>query len=488
MRQTIIIGTGNESLDELIKSDMEEANIGTVVATVTTRNSLVKRFMETEATLIFIGEELVGDEGTDEEWERIIEEMKRISLQLRIVYFCQRPADDLFLTKLTTQFVFDIFNDGQLPASYLEQLTSPPVFKNIEKFRGKVGEAAKQIAEKSKEQRAEEIISQGISNEKKEKVKDKEREKEPKTKVITQVVEREKLVHVYEQMYIQPQLIAVASAFPGAGSSILIRMLAEYLNNLSLKVGVCESPYAPYSWFELIHGAKLLIESDQGASWKSWHRQILEEESVTRGSELTANGVGYMVRHLDELLDSWDIMHTAHLVGFGRHYPILFYDLSTGLADERERIILKQANQVILVSGYDPLRVNREHKAYEETLRMIRDKVIVVANKSTSWLHKENEEGFKRAYGVNHVHQLPVIPSLPDIYMSGESFWQSAFIKGDVREQIKSVFEDIAAELLTEDLVKKLMPKESKGFFKKLAGGFRKERAHSSAELDDSPA
>ncbi|MBP1157332.1 hypothetical protein ACVKN2_002156 [Paenibacillus sp. PvR018] len=52
--------------------------------------------------MVFVGEELVGEEGTDEEWERIIEELRRISLQIRIVYFCHRPADDLFLTKLTT--------------------------------------------------------------------------------------------------------------------------------------------------------------------------------------------------------------------------------------------------------------------------------------------------------------------------------------------------------------------------------------------------
>ncbi|WP_240422149.1 hypothetical protein [Paenibacillus periandrae] len=54
---------------------------------------------------------------------------------------------------------------------------------------------------------------------------------------------------------------------------------------------------------------------------------------------------------------------------------------------------------------------------------------IVVSNKSTTWLHKENEEGLKKAYGVNHVYPLPIIPAMPDIYTSGDSFWESAFIK-----------------------------------------------------------
>jgi hypothetical protein len=479
MRHTIIIGTGDEKLDELIKTDLEEAGIGSVVATVITRNTIVKRFMETQASMIFIGEELIGDEGTDEEWERIINEIRRVSLQIRIVYFCHRPADDLFLTKLTTYSVFDIFNEGQLPPSYLEQLSKPPEYKNIEPFRGKVMEAAQEFAEKSKEARAEEIISQGIKEKKL---------KEPKERVVTEIVEREKLIHVYEKLYIKPQLFVLASAFPGAGSSIIGKMLAEYLSTFGLQTGVVESPFSAYSWFELIHGTKILRETKNEVGWKSWHRQILEDETIELETEFSANGVAYMVKGRDDVLDGWDLMHTAHLVGYSRNYPILFYDMSTCLPDEREKIILRQANKVILVSGYDPLRVNREHRSYEEALRTIRDKVIVLANKSTSWLHKENEEGLKQAYGVRHVYQLPIISSMPDVYMSGESFWQSAFVKNDVREQARKVLEELANELLTADLMKKLAPKEKQSFFGKLTGGFRKERTLPAAEMDDSPA
>ncbi|WP_240420340.1 hypothetical protein [Paenibacillus periandrae] len=482
MRHTIIIGTGNEHLDDLIKTDMEEASIGSVVATVTTRNTVIKRFMETEASMIFIGEELVGDDGSDDEWERIIEEIRRISLQIRIVYFCDRPAEDLFLTKLTTHSVYDIFNEGKLPPSYLEQLKIPPAYKNIEKFRGKVAEAAQQIAEKSREQRAEEIIREGI------------KEQQPKkTKVVKEVakevVEREKLVHVYERLFVKPQLIVIASAFPGAGSSIIARMLSEYLVNLTLQVGICESPYNPYSYFELIHGLKLLRDQKFDTGWKSWHRQILEDETIEIGTELYSHGVAYMIKHRDDILKDWDMMHTAHLVGFARHYPILIYDMSSsGLSDEREKIILRQANKIILVSGYDPLRVNRDYKQYEETLRTIRDKVIVVSNKSTTWLHKENEEGLKKAYGVNHIYPLPVIPAMPDIYMSGDSFWESAFIKTDTHEHIKSVFAEISVELLTAELIQKLIKKDKQGFIGKIINKFKKENKQPPAELDDSPA
>jgi hypothetical protein len=191
MRHTIIIGTGNEQLDELIKTDLEENGVGTVVAKVSTRNNIIKRFMETEASMLFIGEDLVGEAGTDEEWENIIDELRRVSLQIRIIYLCQRPAEDIFLTKLTTYSVHDIFNDGQLPPSYVEQLSKATAYKNIEKFRGNVTSVSQQFIEKSREQRAEEIISQG------KKPKD---PKEPKEKRVIEVRERMVAVPIYERL------------------------------------------------------------------------------------------------------------------------------------------------------------------------------------------------------------------------------------------------------------------------------------------------
>ncbi len=227
MIQTIIIATGNEELDNLIKEDLEHAKIGQVVSTVNTRNMLVKRFIETQANIIFLGDELIGELGTDDEWEQIIEDLRRISLQLRIVFFCDRSEQDIFLTKLTTHAVFDIFNEGNLPNSYLEQLSIPPEYKNIEKFRGKVNEIAQKIVERSAEQKAEEIISQGIVI----------KQDEPKrVRIVKEVVEKEKIV--YEQLFVQPQLVVVASAFPYAGSSIFTRILAEYLNELNIQVAI----------------------------------------------------------------------------------------------------------------------------------------------------------------------------------------------------------------------------------------------------------
>jgi hypothetical protein len=180
----------------------------------------------------------------------------------------------------------------------------------------------------------------------------------------------------------------LASAFSGAGSSIVGRMIAEYLQSFGLQVGIVESPFAPYSWYELIHASKLIRESKKDLhEWRSWHRQIAEEETVELDTELKSNGVGYIIKKREDNLESWDLMKTADLVGFSRHYPILFYDMSTGISDEREKIILRQANKVILVSGYDPLRVNREHREYKDVLSgIVKGKLIVLANKSSSWL------------------------------------------------------------------------------------------------------
>ncbi|WP_150274124.1 hypothetical protein [Paenibacillus tepidiphilus] len=478
MNYTIIIATGNEELDNLIKEDLEHAKVGVIVSTVNTRNMLVKRFIETQANMLFLGDELIGELGTDEEWEQIIEDLRRISLQLRIVFFCDRSEQDIFLTKLTTHSVFDIFNEGSLPNSYLEQLAIPPAYKNIEKFRGKVNQIAQQISEMSTEQKAEEIISQGINI---------KQEEPKKVRIVKEVVEKEKIV--YEQLFIQPQLIAVASAFPYAGSSIFTRIFAEYLNDLNIQVGVCESPVAENSWYDLIHGDSIIRNKELSYPWSSWHKQILEKESVQAGTELISNGVPYIVKHREDCIEQqWELMSTAHLVGFARSYPILFYDMSNGLNDERERIILKQANKVILVSGFDPLRVNREHKKYTDSLRIIQDKVIVIANRSSPELHKQHSLGLQEAYGVDHLYNLPMISELSEIYVNGEAFWQNKRLSDEMQNELESLFLKIAGEIISPEILKKIKPVKRTGFWNKLLRKRKKKDNLNEAlqdEMDD---
>ncbi|RJG21352.1 hypothetical protein [Paenibacillus thiaminolyticus] len=440
---TIIIGTGHEQLDDLIQSDMESQSLGQVVSKVTTRQILVSRIMETSASLVFIGDELIGEAGTDDEWERIIDDIRRISVSIRIVFFCDRPDDDLFLTKLTTYSIYDIFNHGRLPETYLTQLAQQPAFKNIEKFRPvhQVQSAAEQFLKKSKESQAEEIIQKGV----RQKVQLSESETEPQ--IIERTITKEVPVPVYEHVFLQSKLIVVASAYEGAGSSTVCKLLAEYLATCEMSVAIMESPFPKYSWFELINASRI----PKVGVWRSWHRQLQESNEIELGTELKKNGVAYMIRSKDEIYTDWDITQYAYLIGYGRNYPILFVDIGSGTNNERESVLLRQAAHILLVTGYDPLRVNRERDNYRTLLAGAeRDKVLVVANKSTNRLEKEHSENLKQAYKTNNLFHIPAVPEIQEMLLNDDNLWISKDYE-EQREVLLPYFQALCNNMFPSD-------------------------------------
>lgn len=167
-RFEVILATGDEHLDEFIKDDLEKMERVKVVAKVSTRRTLVNKVNEVSPQLIVIGDDLIGEseskEESDKEWEAVIEEIRKFSYNLRIVFMCDRPVDDIFLTRLTTYNITDIFNEGKLPEGYVKQILGDPSFKNIEKFRGQVETVSRTLKEKKKEEeerKAESIIQTG---------------------------------------------------------------------------------------------------------------------------------------------------------------------------------------------------------------------------------------------------------------------------------------------------------------------------------------
>lgn len=444
-RKEFIVGTGNEYLDELIREDLESSGLWKAVAKVTTRRTLINKVNELSPQLIIIGDDLIGESETkeelEEEWEYVIEEVRRFSYNLRIVFICDRPDNDLFLTKLTTYNITDIFNEGKLPEGYVEQILGEPSYKNIEKFRGHVNKVSKSLKEKKREEeerQAESIISSGAI---------------PKQ---GEVVEVE--VPVYHQLIVKPRLLVFGSAVKGSGSSTLARMFAEYLANLQLQVGVLESPFSTPSWYELINADTLITEE-----WVSWHEMIENEKEIRKGMSINTNGVTYIVQNPNVNLKNWDLMKSAYLVGYARQIPILIYDISDGITDEREKLILRQANQIYLSTMFDPIRVNRsQHKVvgylHEQE---IMEKVTLLCNHSNETLEKKFGKSLQEAY--NNVEEIVYFPHLEEIkiaLMEGDSAWN--FLKDEQKEQLEDTFATLAKKALGKDLFTKLTPKKPK--------------------------
>jgi hypothetical protein len=439
MEREIIIGTGNEQLDAIIQTDLETKGIGRVFAKVHTRRTLVNKVNELGPSLLFIGEELVGEsnskEESEEEWEFTIEQVRRFSYDLRIIFFCDRPQDDIFLTKLTTYSITDIFNEGKLPSNYLEQIKLAPSYKNIERFRGQVQEVSKSLKEKKREEeekQAEVIISSGAIP------------KEGK------VVEIE--VPVYHQLIVKPKLFVFGSAVKGSGSSTFAKMLAEYLASLQLQVGVLESPYIAPSLYDLINAQEYISDD-----WTSMHELIQDDKEIRRGMSINIEGVTYIPQNPRVSLKNWNLMKSAYLVGYARQIPILLYDISNGVVDEREKLILRQANGIFLTTMFDPARVRASNHSMVSYLleHNLTDKVTMLSNHSNDYLEKKYSKDLKEAYfDTDDIHFFPHIEEVKNATMDVKSVW--SFLDEEQLQELTDTFSQIASQAIGKELFEKL--------------------------------
>ncbi|MEQ2529115.1 hypothetical protein WMO40_20790 [Bacillaceae bacterium CLA-AA-H227] len=444
-RKEVILASGDEHLDEFIKDDLEKGERAKVVAKVTTRRTLINKVNELAPQIVIIGEDLIGEsenkEDSDEEWEAVIEEIRRFSYNLRIVFICDRRIDDIFLTKLTTYNITDIFHEGKLPEGYINQILGEPSYKHIEKFRGKIESVSQTLKEKKREEeekQAETIIQKGaIPQEGK-------------------VVEVE--VPVYQQLIVKPKLFVFSSGIKGSGSSTIAKMFAEYLANLQLQVGILESPYAESTWFEQING-----EMHTDESWKSWHELIHSEQEIVKGMSINLEGVTYIVQNPKTELKKWDLMKSAYLVGYARQIPILIYDLSTGITEEHEKLILRQADRIFISTQFDPARIKAsQHRVVRYLFdQKLNEKVILLCNHSNDSLEKKYNKDLKEAY---HVSESPFhFPHLEEVklaLMDGKSVWK--YLDEEEVEGLYAIFSEMAKLALGKELFEKLQPKRKR--------------------------
>jgi len=450
----VIIGTGNEHLDAMIQEDIKKSGIGHVVAIVPTRRSLVKKINEVSPEMIIIGDDLLGESNnrgeSDVEWENIIEDIRRFSYNLRIVFFCDRSEDDLFLAKLTTFNITDIFNEGTFPKDYIQQLNQEPNFKNIIRFRNQVEKATEDMKKKKVEEEikaAEEIIVSGV--------------RPQEGRVV------EKIVPVYQQLIVQPKLIVFASAFEGAGSSSMAKLFAEHLATLNLHVGLVESPYAAPYWYEAIDG-EVRVKED----WKSWFSSIDKDQVIRKGSDIEVENVTYIIKGPNDLLEKWSLLKTAYLIGYARQIPIIVYDMSHNLTHEHERVILKQADHIFITSTFDPVRVNRSVDEYSEFRKQIPpEKISMILNYSTKDLRTKYEDKLRDSFSINgDVYHIPYVHEMTTALIKGCSTWEHIPEDDEFKNELKSTMAILTEKVVGKELLSKLLPESKRkrwSFFSK---------------------
>jgi hypothetical protein len=455
MEYRIILGLGDEHLNELVKTSLEASEVGKVVGLALTRKNVMPRLMEQGANMVFLGEYLIGETKSEDEWVALIEDLRRVDMQMRIVFFCDRPDSDLFLTKLVMIHVTDIFNQGELPSGWTAQLKEAPKYESTERFRVNNGEDAIQEL-KNRKRKAQESPDEILQLP--------HIPKEQKVKIVEKKIVEKQIV--FETVKIPSRSVAVVSLFDSAGSSILTRMLAEYVASLQVEVGVLESATAHPCWYEMMNAYTML---EDNKDWESWHQTVKRGEQIPAWSDtLKLNGVQYIVRDPKDSFTEWTESDTAYLLAYSRNLPVLFCDVSGRFDDPREQIILRSAQTIILVGGYDVVRMEREHDRYMTFLAPFKDKLLFVMNKSTRRLERTHSAEIKNVYETKQLFHVPAMNEINELYMEGESFWSCNYIKEEQKQNMREVMDRLAGEILGDSIVKKLRSRNKGSLFSRV--------------------
>lgn len=276
MRKKVLIAVGDKEYTDILKKTFERFTDDFVLSS---QEVFHRRFLDEIVTAekpdylilhdYYLESDLIGSEDREQELLSFIREYRlKHDDSFRFVFMCERPKGDVFLTKLVSLGVWDIFNDNSFDLDvFIGQLQKKPHFANVERFL--VTESVEPISVMGSKKNDEKELQ-------KEKVEKPERpiiQKVVEKKVVQKVVEKrvvQKVVNknVIKRDYkiqitnhsekvvgvpIQKKLIMIGNLHSRGGSTFISHLLARTLSKMGITTTYIESPFSkPYTFDRFI--------------------------------------------------------------------------------------------------------------------------------------------------------------------------------------------------------------------------------------------
>lgn len=304
---SVLLAIGESAISSKLRLYLVQSDFDVIVDEVLHRKYLDESITLNKPSILIIHDlylpsELDNGEERDLEMLQMIEHWRSVyDADLRIVYLCVRDKQDPFLSQLVARNILDIFYERALnPALFIEQLSSPPRFVNVQKFgtgtlevdltddEEDVTEVKDEQQKDSIFERASKLSSQvvGSAKEIKEKIAKKE-PKPPKEPKLPKEPKPEKEssysldvmlgdildimpIEVMKPDKVKPSiigtvLIAVAGVKPHMGSTHTALTIANYLAQQGFSVAIFEANYS--GDFDRIHslyeGERQLMKNER---------------------------------------------------------------------------------------------------------------------------------------------------------------------------------------------------------------------------------
>lgn len=280
MKQKVLIAVGEKSYSLILKETFEKHQEEFVLSS---QEVLHRRFLEEILDIekpdfliihdYYLESDFSEQEQRDQELAKLFRAARvNYDDSLRIVFLCERPKGDPFLSTLVSMGIMDIFNKNSFDLDeFIDQLLDKPRFSRVERFLLTSAPLVQSQpdTEDDKDEEVDEIETEeqescDVKNEKGKRerpVKIVEKKIIQKT-VNKNVIKREYKIQIHNQTKmvvgtaIKRKLILVGSPFKRTGSTFFSLMLSKYLADHGIPTSYIENPYQTGYCYDRFFGRK----------------------------------------------------------------------------------------------------------------------------------------------------------------------------------------------------------------------------------------
>lgn len=271
MSKKVLIAVGDKSYSNILIDTFSQH---TEHFTLSSQEVLHRRFLEEIVELenpdilvihdYYLESDFTRNEMKEQELATFFRKLRvEFDDSIRIVFLCERPKGDLFLSSLVSMGIHDIFNSNMFDlGEFIGQLKDKPRFSRVEKFllsaippttSFPITEEAEgeDAPKKERKKKAEKPVVQMVI------------EKKVVQKVVNKnVIKRDYTVQVTNHtekivgIPIRKKLVMIGSPIERSGSTFVSHLLARHLTQMGVPTTYVESPFSKAYTYDRFFGAE----------------------------------------------------------------------------------------------------------------------------------------------------------------------------------------------------------------------------------------
>jgi hypothetical protein len=421
----------------------------------------------------YLESEYVEQEKKDEEMLFYIKKFRlQYEEELRIVYLCERPKGDPFLSKLVSLGVRDIFNANSFDLDeFVNQLKDKPKFSRVAKFLIEDYPSPKNPEQRESIENEEEGDEEGGEEND---VAASSHEKPVIQKVVHKnVIKRDYKIQITNQVEklvgvpINKKLVLLGGFRPRSGVTFIAHLLARSLAKMGIMTTYVECPFAyPYT-YDRFAGQR--FSNDYRSKFYQFSKH--SDSQINRVYDWKIEDVQIICKHPEEIYKSDEVtFETFVKVLFSTSSVVNIIDVGTFWNFELLQDVYDIADHVYIVFEPDISEIQRFEESHEETIAFLRtilkdEKTHFIGNRFPKQLLKD--EIFS-LYKSKIKAIFPVFPVI-DVYFSQ---FQSIFLNDLTKEyqgRIDPCIQPLLEDILPGEILKSFRKKNGlfSGLFKK---------------------